>query len=66
VPGPEEDNPLDVQSSTYTTAIIDHGWKPAALPLKSIMAANGFEMSSAGSFHPLILPLLPASALLNC
>jgi hypothetical protein len=23
-PGPEEDNPLDVQSSTSTTAIIDH------------------------------------------
>jgi hypothetical protein len=40
VPGLEEDNPLDVQSSTSTTAIIDHGWKPAALPLQSIMAAN--------------------------
>jgi hypothetical protein len=40
VPGPEENNPLDVQSSTSTTAIIDHGWKPDALPLRSIMAAN--------------------------
>jgi hypothetical protein len=58
VPGPEENNSLDVQSSTSTTAIIDHGWKPDALPLKSIMAASGFELSGRGipdrnNFYPL-------------
>jgi hypothetical protein len=49
VPGPEENNSLDVQSSTSTTAIIDHGWKPDALPLKSIMAANGRVQPRCGA-----------------